>query len=473
MKNYNLENESYIVSYLLNNPVSTKESSIKEEYFQDEYLRKIVKNYKIFIENNKRDNLVFETDSAFIDHFLIESSNQGDSLEFTKVQDLKNSFNSFENLDSCVKLLVNDYQKNVVTKKLLSTLITKVSSAGEIKTKELLQELEEIKKNILVEEASIFLTAEQLSINYEKTLEDRENPTKQKSLGFKWIDEGITRPAAEKEITIIAALRGNGKSLFKQTVENNLIAKGVPVVSFSLEMSEQSNMDRYVSSRSNIDMRTLNKNPKFAKTDIRLIRTLEEFRKKKNYLFTDMSDVSFDKLDGAIYKAKDYFRESGVFKNEEEYMFVTIDVLNMITDFGDQEPKTILKCMDKLHNLVKKHRIHVLGIVQINESKLRGGKIYKDPDDLNFYRPNLEDIYGGSGYAQRARVVSILHRPKFLKERMFPDMQEIWDAEPDVLEFHCVKQNDGNLFLKKFIFDGERMRISPYIEADVELSLEE
>jgi replicative DNA helicase len=315
----------------------------------------------------------------------------------------------------------------------------------------------------------VFLTSEDLVDRYYDTLMDRDDPRKKKSIGFKVLDKNITRPGAPKEITIFAALRAVGKSTFRQIIENNLINKGTPVVSFSLEMSEESTMDRMVSSKTNIPMIDLNKQSKKQINDSRLKRALKDFKTKKNFLFTDRSDFSFEKIDAALYKAKEIFRKNGTFdKIGEEYMVITIDVLNMVSDFGSQEPTDILKAMDKLHNLVKKHNVHCIGIVQINETKLRGGKIWKNPEDLNHYRPNLEDIYGGGGYGQRARVVGILHRPKALKERMFPEMQEIWDAEEDILEFHCVKQNDGILFLQKFIFDGEKMRISPLIVDETE-----
>lgn len=460
MKIFNLENETYITAYLLNDLEALKNSEINPEHFQDDFLKTVIKSY-----NSVRDKqLEFKSNKSLIDHIIIESKNLGLEIDFEKISKIKSSFSDFENIDYSVELLKNDYQKNVVAKTLMSSIISKSSSGGIIKAEEMINDLDKLKKVLLSNDTNVFLTSEELVDRYYETLLDRDDPNKRKSIGFKILDKNITRPAAAKEITIIAALRAVGKSTFRQIVENNLTNKGVPVVSFSLEMSEESTMDRMVSSKTNISMLDLNKQSMKQVLDPRLKRALNEFKQKKNYLFSDRSDFSFDKIDAALYKAKEIFRKNGTFDRiKEEYMVITIDVLNMVTDFGSQEPSDILKAMDKLHNLVKKHNVHCIGVVQINETKLRGGKIWKNPEDLDHYRPNLEDIYGGSGYAQRARVVGILHRPKSLKERMFPDMKEIWSVDPDILEFHCVKQNDGNLFLQRFIFDGERMRISPYI----------
>lgn len=455
----NIENELLIASYVLNNKDYSKE--IQSYYFQDQSLKDIIECIELVYKNQ---NITITSTDSLIDFISIEASRISKKIDIVKIKDIKTSYNDFSNIDYNISILKSDYSKNIVSKNLITSLISKTSSGGIIDSKDLLSDIEEIQKQLVKEDLNIFSTSEDLVEKYYKLLNDRCNPDKSKSIGFKVLDDRITRPGAEKEITIIAALRGVGKSGFKQTLENNLIHKNIPVVSFSLEMSEASTMDRYITMKTNVPMIQLNKNSKNIIEDEKVIRVLNELKQRKNYLFTDSSDLSFDKLDSALYKAKEIFRERGVLQKDDEYMVVTIDVLNMVSDFKDQEPRSILQAMDKLHNIVKKHKVHCIGVVQINETKLRGGKIYKEPQELDTYRPNLEDIYGGSGYAQRARLVLLLHRPKFLKERFFPDMQEIWDVEPDVLQVHCAKQNDGDLFLQNFIFDGERMRILPFIE---------
>lgn len=454
-KTYNIQNELLITSYYLNNFNSI--SLFEYEYFQDEKLKGLVKTVQLIKEN--ADISSFDLDLLGIE---IEKTKELD-ITYKELKEIKESYSDFNNIDYYLSILKSDYQKQIVSKKLLQTLIGKVNSAGVIKTEDILQDLRDIEKSLSIDEEEIFYSGKELADRYIETLKRRIDKDKYgKSIGFKALDKKLTRPAAAKEITIIAALRGVGKSIFRQNLENNLINKGIPVLTFSLEMSEESTMDRFISMKTNINMLDLNKTPEQVIISPKVKLECDNLRKRDNYLFTDRADFSFAKIDKAIYKAKNYFREKGLFKDEEEYMVITIDVLNMVSDFGDQEPARILKAMDALHNLVKKHGVHCIGIVQINESKLRGSKIWKEPDDLDVYRPNLEDIYGGSGYAQRARVVGILHRPRFLKERFFPDMGHIWEVEPDILQFHCAKQNDGELFLQEFIFDSERMRVIPY-----------
>lgn len=454
---YNIENESLIISYYINN--FDKVDVFHTSLFQDENINKISKA----LETMKAENLHFSLDSLSVELNKLDSK-----VKFQELITLKESYVDFQNIEYHIQQLRSDYNKQVVSKGLMQSIISKVNSAGEVESKSLLESLDNIKKSIIDTDEKLFYNSEELVERYIDTLNYRLNPDKNKSMGFRCIDECVTRPGAAGEISILASLRGSGKSAMKKVMQNNLINKGIPVVEFSIEMSEESGMDRDIAMKTGINMMDLNKNPKAVLEDPRFIRISDQYRKFKNYLFTDKADMSLDQLDIALYKAKEIFRNNGVFKEGDEYMFVTIDVLNMITDFGDQTPTSILIAMDKLHRIVKKHMIHVMGVAQINESKLRGGKIYSDPEQLNKYRPNLEDIYGGSAYAQRARLVGILHRPRFLKERMFPDMSEIWEAEPDILQYHCVKQNDGELFFKEFIFDGEKMRIVPYIRVNEE-----
>jgi len=452
MKNYNIKNESFIVSYYLNNFSSV--DYFQKELFQDETLSKIVHGLEIM----KVEGLGFNLES--LDIILAKEKM---SIPIKDIKNLKESYSDFTNIEVHLGDLKTDYNKNVASVGLLKTFSTKVNSAGEVSSEEIVADLEQIITTLKKNDGIQFLSPKELMENMDKTLLDRANPDKQKSVGFKCIDDNVTRPGAAGEIHMMVSLRGTGKSAVKQTLENNLVVRGIPVVSFSIEMSELSTSDRQMAMKTGISMMDLNKKPMDVYNDPRYKRIRDEYSLVQNYLFTDEPDLSFDSIDLGLYKAREIFRKRGIFKDSEEYMYITIDVLNMVSDFGDQEPRTILKAMDRLHKLVKKHRVHCLGIGQINESKLRGGKIWRDPDELDHYRPNLEDIYGGSAYAQRARMVSILHRPKFLKERIFPHMLHIFEAEPDILGFHCVKQNDGGLFLNEFIFEGEKMRVRPFV----------
>ena len=85
---------------------------------------------------------------------------------------------------------------------------------------------------------------------------------------------------------------------------------------------------------------------------------------------------------------------------------------------------------------------------------------FKKSEDLDYYKIGIEDVFGGSGYASRSRIVLSLQRPKHLKMMFFPERNEEWEFEEDIINCNCVKQNDNKLFFTKFIFD-ETFRIMP------------
>lgn len=145
------------------------------------------------------------------------------------------------------------------------------------------------------------------------------------------------------------------------------------------------------------------------------------------------------------------------------YTVVDIDLLSMAKDFGDKTPLEIEKGMDKLHRMTRRTGVSVMGVVQSNENKFRS-RILKKPEDLDFHKIGLEDLKGSAAYAERARVVISITRPIFLKQRFFPEMNHIWELEPDLMHLHVLKNNDGGLGYTKLLFEKENFRVLPYVE---------
>ena len=102
-----------------------------------------------------------------------------------------------------------------------------------------------------------------------------------------------------------------------------------------------------------------------------------------------------------------------------------------------------------------------MNVIQANENKFRGGKIFKKPDELDFYKVGLEDIEGSASFAQRCRVIMTLTRPLQLKKRYFPEQMEQWEIETDFINCNIVKQNDGAEGFIQFVF-GDNFNIYPF-----------
>jgi hypothetical protein len=104
----------------------------------------------------------------------------------------------------------------------------------------------------------------------------------------------------------------------------------------------------------------------------------------------------------------------------------------------------------------------------VNENQLRK-KMFSDPQDVDKYRPNLEDIYGSAAYSQRARVVLVLHRPRDIKKRLFPELTDAWENELDIIKCAIAKQSDGDLSVQEFLFDPSCLRVVPYYKTEDEI----
>lgn len=453
----NLDNEYLCLSYYLRNPKQINQQTAGL------FMNPITKSVAGAITRLQEKGLEFSLET------LYNLARQEKEFDFSILDNIYNNFTDYANIEYHIKELESDYTKNVIARNILIDLIGKSQSGAMISTQEILSATDNIRRALITTlDTAILKDTKALSEEYLEILDERRDKDRRnrRSIGFRVLDEQLTRPAAPKELTIIAALSGSGKSSMKQAMQNNLIAKGIPTLDFSLEMSNESNMDRIVSMRAGISGFDLNKNITSNELYQKTRRVLDDFQKYKNFLSTDESALTFDHIDSLLYKAKEIFYKRGLLQ-DDEYVIYSIDLLNMVMDFGESTPTDILAAMDQWFRINKKHNCHGVGLVQINENKLR--KItFNDPDDIDRYRPNLEDIYGGSAYRQRARTVMLLHRPLDMKMRFFPELKEEWermDYRPlDIMECHIAKQTGGSLFLQKFVFDPSVMRIVPLME---------
>lgn len=450
----NIDNEYLLVSYFLHNERIDNPSLI--DHFQNIICQSILMALRDMVD----EGLQFSIDTLYI------RANEIRPFDREILENIYNNYLDFKNITFHLSKLTSDYTKQVVVKTILEDLIISSRSFDEIKTSDILKKVDEVKR-VLHSSGStdILKDNETLASEHMDRLEKRLNGDNKKySIGFRTLDAELARPANPGELTIIGALRGSSKSIFIQTIHNNLMRKGnVCIVHFSIEMAEESNMDRALSMRTGLSMYDFNRRIDQNKFDIAK-NELISFSEHKNYLSTDEAMLTFNDIDAALYRAKDIFRSRGILP-EDEYMVYSIDLLDMVQDFGEGKPTDIRMAMNTWNILNKKHNCHGIGLVQVNENKLRG-RIFKDPEDIDSYIPNLEDIYGGSAFAQRARNVFLLHRPRYMKERIFPEAQAVWGMEPDIINCHVAKQSDGHLFLRKFLFEGEKMKITPYYMYD-------
>lgn len=451
-KEVNLKNEQKYVSYLMHN---FKEAfSFPLDNFLNINLRHIVEA----IQNLNTLDLSYNHDEI-----LILLSDIDSTIDKSQLENIYNTFDNFDNIDFIKKRIKETYLKHNINNTILQDIVVNTNHAGDLDYKKLrdlgntlIYGLSEVEGKLNIK------TAEDLAINYIETINKREEGISQRSLGFAPLNKSITRPAANGEMTGLVSFKGMAKSIFTKTINNILINNRVPVLDLDLEMPEDSSMDRLMAMRGGHSLSELLMQEKEEKMKIRLQRDIELFKRNPYYHYFNEPNISLNDVDALIYKSKAMFRKDNILKGDDDYIFVTIDLLEMLQDFSVPKPEKLIPAINRLHYIAKKHNIHIFFTLQANENKIRSMK-FSRPEDLEYYKIGFEDIYGSAVYGGRARVMLSLQRPLHLKNMFFPERMEEWDLEEDIINCHCFKQNDGGLFFQKYVF-GKNFKIYPRVE---------
>jgi KaiC/GvpD/RAD55 family RecA-like ATPase len=456
----NNDNELKILSFFMSN--------IKEVY-------SVTSDYFLFPENKdiylgikllKEKNLEFDVQTLLT--VIVSDINSATQVTYDKINKIYNGFNEYRNMNFCIQMLKDDYVKSVTTKKLFREVVNIVSNRTILNIDKLLttsQTIVNTLTNIKENSDDVLMTSDVFSKKYLETIEKRLQGEQNRSLGHVSLDEVVLRPAASGEITYVAGESGSGKSVFVQEIERKLVRKKICVLKFSIEMDFESSFDRYLSLNEHYNIKDLQlKVPPTPRFLDRLKKSAEELESLKYYIFSRSPDVRLDKLDSLIIMAKQKFRDLGVLP-KDEYMLVVIDLINMLKGWGES-PQEIETCNNELLRIAKRNQVHILGVLQTNENSLRSGKqVFKKPEELDFYKLTLKDIKNASAYKERARVVLILNRPLLMKKRFFPDMNEIWSSELDIINCSVAKQNEGDIPMLRFVFDYQQSyKITPLME---------
>lgn len=449
-KNTRVENEQKMLSYLMRNHMDS--ASIEDKYF----LHPVSKAIFYGIKQVHEKGLHFDLDTVFtigLDKFKF--------LTYEIISDIKNKFNDFENITFVKETLHNDYLKNNIKDRILKELWPRAVQADYLKLDDLKIFTEELMYDLTsLTNSGNLLTGQNLADDHKAIIADRDSGLTIRTMGFRCLDECLTKPAAAAQITILAGQKGHGKTTYAKTIENRLIDKKVCVLSIHLEMSQEDSTDSMLCIRKGIPLKVMNEKDMNDGLKTMIMEGLDEIASIPNYLFLSAPTITVPEIGAAIQNAKNIFRSAGVLP-EDEYIFVVLDSIDLAEGFD--EPLDIKRSIIKLGAEIKKHGSHLLALVQMGEDKIRN-KHFKDPEELDTIRFTYSDIYGGSYYAARARVVFCLNRPLVLKKQFFPEREEEWSFEHDMLMINIAKQNAGDISGHiKFLFEGPKMKITPFM----------
>lgn len=377
------------------------------------------------------------------------------------VEDEKNSFEFY------YFRLKEEHIKNDLTENKIPNAIINLAKKGKVNhnvVDELIEQLESFKSISSGEGRLKSFSGVEAIDYYEQGINDTLNNPGRVSTGCSYLDANGVE-FLQEEITVLFSNSGSGKSTTVQNILEGRMLASLPFVWYITEMGLASTMNRVAASTSKgltkRDFKPIEHEGEYRVSDKALdhIRRMKRKYGMRPWRITpcDQEPLTLDMLEEDIPNQK---RLLGLKK--EDNLLICIDLLSMVVDLtGDAA--TIEAGMNKLSFIAKKHKVHILGVVQAKEK--RGHNIsIKVLNDVFKYKPVLEDIKNSSAFTERSRTILMSFRPmniinKFdvLKNDPCVDLVE------DVLYLTILKSNneeEGKVL--HYFFDGARANLKPY-----------
>lgn len=319
------------------------------------------------------------------------------------------------------------------------------------------EKLDEIQGN----EKSILTLTDWLD-KYEHSLNERRDGSTFYSTGDGELDKYLTTAFEPGYFNLIAGHSGIGKSTFALKLNNNQINRQIPALRISNEMTDISDMDRLIAQRHRLPTETFYPKrgdmegiPDFVFDIIKSER--EKFRKNKYFRYVYLPNFTLDDLESMIKITK---REMGV-----DYLAVTVDLLTKVEDFnGDNKASRYEDAVNKLDTICKRTKSSLLGVIQLKRPNEKVN--IAAPEDLEKFRPQIQEIKNSGALEERARIVFTIFRARYWAERILSKEDPMLDLIENVAEIDILKQNLGEVGSRvKYLFEGKSASLHRYVEA--------
>lgn len=423
--------EKRIIAYLLKNP--ERNTDIKNTWF-------LIHEYKVI--HRAISSIVVEK-KTFDLHILLEYIRKNLEYDFEKLSIIDKEYekDKFASISGTIDLLKQSWVKSKVLKN-SEGVIEQVSSKEKLDLTKLGTYAENISSYIKnVDENNLLLTGEDLALRYMEEQDKRSKGILKRSFGLKTIDDKLLYPGEPGCYSLLVGMTGSGKSIVKKQLENGLVHQGICVLTIDLEMPTIISLDRSVSMARDVSIESLLAKEKPQRLVTIIDEEMESLASRKNYLYVEEPSINLEKLDRLIVNAKEKFKEEDILP-DDGYIFIFVDLITMIEEFSGVSGSELDKPVNLLNALCKKHNVHILGVAQANENKLRGrSKHFKNPEEIDKFQIQKEDIKGGSALAERARMVWSLLRPLEMKKHYFPQLLEELSTELDLMHLNLIKKN--------------------------------
>lgn len=307
-------------------------------------------------------------------------------------------------------------------------------------------------------------TAQSMLDEYKKQIANRlDGKSGFYDTGCAWLNKALSEGFAPGKITVVYASSGSGKSTFAEYLVERQINKQLPSLYMSLEMDLVTSVDRLIMMRHKIPMSELvnvRKEEDFESPLEGILQTeREKLGKMKYFRFVEKPGLTLADVKQIIRQVQKDM--------DQKYLIVTIDLLTMIKDFnkGVNKANDYEHALNELHEIAKELGVHIFGVVQ---SRRPNEKVsVKTIEDLEKFRPQIEQIKNSSAIEERSRIILSAFRKKFYAEKYLPDAPEL-EIMDDIMEITVNKQNTGKVgTIVEYLFDGETSCLTPFDSDDI------
>ncbi len=272
-----------------------------------------------------------------------------------------------------------------------------------------------------------------------KEVADRFNHPEQQigiSTGFKTIDKMILG-LQKGELSIIAARPSVGKTAFAlNLVKAASNSTKLPIMLFSLEMSDDSLNLRLLASVSGIDLWKI-KTGRMTKDELHKVVLAQDYLSQRNIY---LDDRSLQSIDDITAKVMSFQRKHG------QIGLVLVDYLGLI-DTNEGRNSNRVNEVSKISRGLK-----VLA-GDINTPVVALSQLSRAVEQRNDKRPMLSDLRDSGSIEQDADFVAFLYRNDYYQKN-----PEAKDPDQVVVEFIIAKNRNGERGTVYLVFDKSKQR---------------
>ena len=248
--------------------------------------------------------------------------------------------------------------------------------------------------------------------------------------GFKDLDSKLSG-LQKSDLIILAARPSMGKTSFALDIARQAAIKhNVPVVIFSLEMSNQQLVDRMMAAEAKVDAWKLRTGGMKLDSDFERIRDSLDVLSKAPIFVDDQPANNIMKMRGVVRRLK----------NERGIGLVVVDYLQLMAPVNSKNNDNVVQQVTEisrsLKHLAREFDVPVLALSQLSRAvEQRGG------------RPRLSDLRDSGSIEQDADVVMFLHREDKYKEE---------SEKTNIVEVLIEKHRNGPTGMTSLYFEQSR-----------------